>query len=213
MRASFIWKMALVAGCVGLSTPAFAEYPKDWDKVETTAYTMGLPAHWTEFRENLFEPDKDPRLGAWYYMGPTAQSKVFVRVRPLKPGSMKDAVTRSLGELARKVSEMKTLQAPTYFPPDEKKREIALLILKGVSVALGKKTKTEAEYEHFIARVIVHDPEAKLQVVMTYLFGPESATDPQAFAEQHLPTFKLNTPKRAKEVYALHQKAKTQAPK
>jgi hypothetical protein len=202
------WKLALLVGGLAVSATAWAQpkaeeattIPAGWAKIETTAFKMALPGDWSEFRQVFFDLAKDPVLGAWYYSSKNALAKIFVRVRPMMPGSMKDAIQRSHGELARKITDLREIAPSVLLPPDENKREMAILFLKGNTTAKSTKTGKLGEQPHFVVRVIQHQPDLGLRVMMTYLFASESTKDPQAFVEQHLGTFSMQNPKEIRKL-------------
>ena len=196
------WKLALLLRGLAPATSAWAQpkaeptkIPPGWAKVETAAFKMALSGDWSLFRQVFFDLARDPVLGAWYCSSKNALAKIFVRVRPMKPGTMKEAIERSHGELARKVTDLREFAPPVLLPPEENKRETAILFLKGNSTARSKKSGKLGEHPHFIVRVIQHQPDLGRRVMLTYLFAAKSTKDPQAFVEQQLSTFSMQDPK------------------
>lgn len=218
MRTNRAWKWTILLGGFAVAVPASAQkYPAGWAKVETVAYTMALPKDFIEFRtkKDPLKNVKDPielMRGAWGFMSKNAGIKVFIRVVRYRKGmTLRAAFDRGLQFLKRKVIELKPLQVvPT--PADKLGRDMIFGFFTGATMAVDKKTKKTELFRHLIVRVLQRYPDVGLNVVFTYMFGPDRAAQAQAFVEQHQGTFMLHSPKEVQQVVKVTVKPEPKKP-
>jgi hypothetical protein len=125
------WLVSLAAA-VAIALPAVAE-EQEGETLETGAFKITVPTGW-DLKEVKVDPDG--KTGAWVITGPTRNSKVWVRVKPTRPGAIKEVWNEFVGQFLSK--RVKGIKVQSFEEKTEGDTEAALGFIYGVSRHIEK---------------------------------------------------------------------------